>query len=380
MKTKILSILILLSMLLCHQPSYSDDKDHILDHAILVNVNGRKVTRSQLDTMGLILFRSYFPNRDESSINEAELDNLSAKALKELIIICLTEDEFDILKNDEDPLNDIDIPTSKVEKEIKKLKLGKLRNEPLAERYARSKIIRRNIVYASHSSLEPSPREVKLFYLKNKSTVFTGQRMIRIRELFLSSDESNATLSKKQANMLFNTLNKSSISKRLTLFPEMAKEFSRDKFRKDGGLIVTGSPGNFLPQDHTFERGDGTTFFPKEMIEAIHSLNAKGDIILTKSARGWHIIMLDELKGGRKIPLNKCKTIIEGYLSDEKYEDAYSDWLKSKVARNKITWNDGDPFPPEKITSVSNKEESLRYLRAELQNYFDKKKSSTKRR
>lgn len=380
MLKNIIPLCFLLSVLFCTIPYSATADDQILDHAILVNVNGKKITRSELDTMGLILFKTHFPERDESTINEAELDMLSSNALKELIIICLTEDEYKTIMNDENPANDIDIPTSKVDSEMKMLRLNKMRNVPLAERYARSKIIRRSIVYSLRSSMDASPREVKIFYLKNKKTVFTEQRKVRIREIFLSSDEHNATLSKKQANLLYSTLKNNPLEKRLTLFPEMAKEFSKDKFSSDGGLIVTGTPGNFLPQDSTFERQDGTTFFPKEMIQAIHDLNAKGDVILTKSDRGWHIVMLEELSGGRNIPINKCRSIIEGFLSDSKYEEAYSEWLKSKVARNTITWNDGDPFPPEKITSVGNKEDDLRYLRAQLQDYMEQLRNSKKRR
>ena len=379
-RSKLFLILTALITFSCVSKNVDAANNNILDHAILVNVNGKKITRSQLDTMGLILFKMNYPNRDENSINEAELEALSAGAMKELIITFLTEDEYKKIMEDDEPSNDFDITTVQVERELKTMGIGRLKNKPLAERYARSKIMRRNIVYATRSNMDASPREVKKFYLKHKKTVFTGQRMIRIRELFLSSDKSNAELSKKQAYMLYDNLKKNSIAKRISLFPEMAKEFSRDKFAKNGGLIVTGTPGNFFPQEHDFVKPDGTTFFPKEMIQAIHDLNAKGDIIITKSARGWHILLLEEIKGGKKIPFAKAKKIIEGYLGDSKYEKAYIDWLKSKVKKNIITWNDGDPFTPEKITSVASKEESLRFLRTQMQIFIQQENESKKRR
>ena len=379
-RSKLFLILTTLITFSCISQNINAANNDILDHAILVNVNGKKITRSQLDTMGLIIFKMSYPDRDENSINEAELETLSANAMKELIITFLTEDEYKKIMNDDEPSNDFDITTTQVERELKTMRIGRLKNNPLAERYARSKIMRRNIVYATRSNMDASPREVKKFYLKNRKTVFTGQRMIRIRELFLSSDKSNEKLSKKQAYMLYNNLRKNPITKRISLFPEMAKEFSKDKFAKNGGLIVTGTPGNFFPQEHDFVRPDGTTYFPKEMIQAIHDLNARGDVIITRSDKGWHIILLEEIKGGKKIPFSQAKKIIEGYIGDLKYENAYIDWLKSKVKKNIITWNDGDPFPPEKITSVASSEESLRFLRAQMQIYIQQEKESKKRR
>ena len=380
MRTNLVITLTLILAIFCCKVESQADENQILNHAILVNVNGNKITRSQLDTMGKILFKMNFPGRDEKSINEAELELLSTNALKELITIFLTEDEYDKIMNDENPNNDFKIKSRDVDREIRNMNLGKLKNQPLAERYARSKVMRRNIVYSTRSGMDASPREVKRFYLKNRDTVFTEQKKIRIRELFLSSDASNDSLSKKQAMMLYNNLKSKSVTQRLKLFPEMAREFSRDRFAAKGGLLVTGTPGNFFPQEHNFKRPDGSLYFPQEMIQAIHDLNAKGDIIITKSNKGWHIIILEAIRGGKKIPFNKVKNIIENYLADNTYEEAYYDWLKTKVARNRITWNDGDPFPPDKITSKPNQEESLRYLRNQLQNYMEEQRKPKNRR
>ncbi len=360
-------------------PLYSADQQ-ILNHAILLNVNGRKVTRSQLDTMGEILFKMNYPNRDETNINEAEIEALSANALKELIIIYLTEDAYTDIMNDDESRNDFDITSSQVEHELKTMNVGKLKNTPLAERFARSNIIRRNIVYSTKSGMDASPREVKLFYVKNRKTIFTEQRKVRIREIFLSSDKSNESLSKKQAFMLYNNLRQYPVEKRLKMFPEMAKEFSRDRFAQESGLIVTGTPGNFFPQDFDFKRRDGSLFFPKEMIQAIHELNARGDIIITKSDKGWHIILLEAIKGGKNIPFQKVRSIIENYLGDRKYEEAYYEWLKSRVSKNKITWNDGEPFQQDKITTKPDPEETLRFFRNQLQLYIEQQKNSQTRR
>ena len=348
--------------------------NQFLDHAILVNVNDKKITRSQLDAIGMLLFKMHFPNRDEKSINEAELEELSANALKELIIMCLTEDEMQILNDDDDDLNDIEITSEDIDRQIKNLNIKDLSITPIIERYAKSRVIKNKIIYGSKSGMDPSPRDIKTFYLKNRKTVFTEQRMVRIRELFLSSDSSNADIAKKQAYMLYNTLKKSSTRKRLTLFPQMAKEFSQDMFKKNGGLIPTGTPGNFMAQDSEFKRQDGRLVFPQPMIDAIYELNSQGDIMITKSDRGWHILLLDAIKGGRKIPISKCRAIIENFLADENFEDAYHDWLITKVKKSRIAWNDGTEFPLNKIVARPKREEQLRYLRAQLQYYINMKK------
>eukprot|EP00831_Metopus_contortus_P043586 TRINITY_DN34984_c0_g1_i1.p1 TRINITY_DN34984_c0_g1~~TRINITY_DN34984_c0_g1_i1.p1 ORF type:complete len:418 (-),score=51.20 TRINITY_DN34984_c0_g1_i1:209-1462(-) len=373
-------LLLMLSTLSVLLTTKADAQEtEFLDHAILVNVNDIKITRSQLDKMGLMLFKMNYPNRDENTINESELEELSANALKELIIICLTEDEADIRNSDEDTLNDLTVSSEDIDRQLQALGLKSFSTSPLAQRFAKSKTLRSKIIYGAKSGMNPSPRDVKIFYLKNRNTVFTEQRLIRIRELFLSSDSLNASITKKQAQMLYNTLKKSSIKKRFQLFPQMATEFSQDKFKKDGGLIVTGTPGNFIPQDSDFIRSDGSTAFPKEMIQTIHDLSAAGDIMLTKSSKGWHIIMLEAVKGGKKVPINKCRGIIEGYLEDQNFEEAYNEWLVEKVKDSRIMWNDGDPFPTEKITDKLSKEESLRYLRAQFQYYIEMSKNKKRR-
>ncbi len=380
MRSRFLLIFCILLIIATYNGAIQAANNQILDHAILVNVNGKKITRSQLDTMGKILFEMHFPGRDETSINDAELEALSTNALKELIIIFLTEDEYDKIMNDDDAKNDFEITTSEVGQELRRMNIGRLINEPIAERYARTKIMRRNIVYSTRSNLDASPREVKMFYLKHKKTVFTEQRLVRVRQIFLSCDESNESLCKKQANMLYEMLKNNTIDKRIQLFPEMAKEFSRDKLAQGGGLIVTGAPGNFMPQDHTFQRPDGTYFFPKEMIQGIRDLNSRGDVILTKSDKGWHILLLEAIKGGRNIPFNKIRKIVENFIGDSKYEEAYYQWLTTKVSRNRITWNDGTPFPPDKITQGTNEEDDLRFLRNQLQMYMESLRNPNARR
>ena len=50
-RTNFTLVLILIITVFCVKAELSANENQILDHAILVNVNGKKITRSQLDTM-----------------------------------------------------------------------------------------------------------------------------------------------------------------------------------------------------------------------------------------------------------------------------------------------------------------------------------------
>ena len=52
----VITLTLILAVFYCKAESQADE-NQILNHAILVNVNGNKITRSQLDTMGKILFK-----------------------------------------------------------------------------------------------------------------------------------------------------------------------------------------------------------------------------------------------------------------------------------------------------------------------------------
>lgn len=344
-----------------------------LQHAILVNVNSRKITRKDLNDMGAILFRMNFPDRPMEEVTEKEIAALSASALRELVIMNLVEDEVKTLNSDDKPENDIDVDSEMVARQVSLLGLDKLIGKPLTMRFAKSRIMLDRILMSRGMTMNSSPRSIINFYNKHRRDIFVTRRMVKVRHIFLSEDALSPDTTKKQASMLYDELKKMPQDKRYVMFPKMAKDFSQDRFKANGGLLDFGN-GGWFPQDHDFVNASGVALFPEGMLRGIRSLTAKGDVKLSKSANGWHILMLEDAKGGRSISIRRARTFIEDFLSQRKVSLYKINWLGGKVDRSEVIWNDGDKFPREKILFQMGQEQELEFLRMRVQRAFDSNK------
>ncbi len=343
-----------------------------LQHAILVNVNSNKITRKNLDDMGLLLFRLNFPDRPLEEVTEKEVAALSAGALRELIIIDLVEDEVNILNSDSDATNDVRVTSEEVSDQVNRMGLTKFIAKPLTMRFAKSQISMDIILQRRGMSATCAPREVLNFYKNHRDDIFVTRRMVKVRHIFLAQDTITPELTKKQAAMLYDELNKLSLDKRAEMFPKMAKNFSQDRFKEKGGLLNVGSDGWF-PQDYEFKMQNGKSVFPDGMLRGVRSLTGKGDVKLSKSESGWHILYLEDVKGGVVIPIRKARKYIENFLSQRKVDIFKANWLGDKVDRSNVIWNDGDKFPRDKIVMQPEATQGMEFMRMRIQRDFDKK-------
>ncbi len=341
-----------------------------LQHAILVSVNSRKITRHDLDDMGLLLFTVNFPDRRLDEVTEDELDQLSTTALRELIILNLIEDEVEKLNTDKEERNNIVVKDDEVMTNVKELGVEKHLALPLTLRFAKSQLVMNQFLGRTGTIFTPTPGIVRSFYTLHKDDVFTTERMVRVRHIFIPADTEGSSIAKKQAQMLYDELRKMPDDKRARMFPEMAKEFSQGRFKEDGGLINI-SEGGWFPQYHDFKMKDGTTFFPEGMLRAIRALSVVGDVQFSRSEAGWHILYLEEFKGGVTLPMTKVRKNIEDYLLQEAIDQGKIGWLDRKSQASNIIWHDGTPFPREKILLSMDAKQRLQFLRQRIHRLFD---------
>lgn len=362
------NLLVLLLLLLLPALCFAEDvPSSSLQHAILVSVNGRKITRRDLDDMGLLLFTINFPDRPKDEVTEEELDQLSTTALRELIILNLVEDEHEKINADKDERNNITIKDGEIMENVHDLGIQEHLGIPLSLRFAKSQITFNQFLAQTGTVFTPTPRIINNFYNAHKSDVFTTERMVQVRHIFIPLDTDASTISKKQAHMLYDELRKMDLAKRARMFPEMAKEFSQGRFKSKGGLISLSSDGeSWFPQNHAFKMSDGSTFFPEGMLRGIRALAEQGDVQLSKSTAGWHILYLDQVKGGKIIPLSRARKLVEDYLLQESIERVKINWLDRKSAKSNIIWHDGDPFPREKILLGMDPAQRLQFLRTRI--------------
>lgn len=345
--------------------AYAEEKS-VLNHAILLTVNSRQITRKNLDDMGLILFRMNFPERPLDGVTPEEIDRLSSSALRELVILNLVEDELDVINSDKIPENDVRVSEMDIEQQIEMYRLQKFDTKQLTQRFGSYQAGMSSMINARAAGFTPRPKQIFKFYKKHKDTLFTERREIKLRHIYMSMDPINPETTKRQTRMIYEDIQEVPAAKRVDAFAKAAKDFSQDRFAASGGIVPAG-PGGWFPQDHDFIGKDGKSMMPPEMLQSIRSLNARGEMVHFKSKNGWHILLLEDIKGGRKIPFKKIRKFIEEYLSNELFEKEKSEWLEMKVKRSRILWNDGDEFPQDQILTGIDEEQRLQMLRERIQ-------------
>ena len=341
----------------------SEGGGQVLHHAILVNVNSRKVTRNDLDDMARLLFHINFPDRSIEEISDSELDHVSANAMRELIVMNLVEEEVEKRAAESDTRTHIRLSSENIMGHVRALGIEKFLARPLTLRLAKSQLAMNHILSQfGGGNFTPSPRQILHLYNEHREDVFVTRRMVNVRHILIPESSFSPELSKKQASMLFDELSEMSAERRKQMFPEMARKFSQDRFRNTGGLLEVGE-GGWFPQDFDFRMPDGSAFFPEGMLKAIRTLGEIGDVRMGKSDTGWHLVLREGARGGEAIPFNRVRRLIEDYLSQEAVDAVKIRWLDNVTKRSNIIWNDGDPFPRDKILLGPDPKERLEYLR-----------------
>ncbi|MBP5232659.1 MAG: peptidylprolyl isomerase [Planctomycetes bacterium] len=329
-------------------------------HRILVKVDSRNITQTDFDDMGEVMFRLFYPDRKLNEITPQELAELNPLALKELVIIHLVEGETETLNTDKDGRNNVRVTSAEVARYLRNTHLDRLPNNRMASRYARTQLSLNQVVRAYVSEPTPSPRKVLDFYRDHRGTVFTTERLVKVRHIFLNGDDDTV---KRKAMRLYEDLRNQPAAGRSEEFARAARSFSEDRFKASGGLLVLGDREGWFPQDHNFKLPDGTTLFPQPMLEGIAALRNPGDVELRKSEKGWHIVFLEDIKGGTVIPYPKVRRMIEDYLGQAAIDTGKQHWLREKTARTLITWNDGTSFPVDKVMAGIPDEQRLKMFR-----------------
>ena len=330
-------------------------------HRILIKVDSHNITQTDFDDMGEVMFRLFYPDRKLNEITPQELAELNPLALKELVLLHLVEGETEILNSDQDGHNNVRVTAAEVARYLRNTQLDRLTDNRMARRYARTQLSLNQVVRFYVTEPTPAPRKVLDFYREHRDSVFTTERQVKVRHIFLNGADDEVV--KRKAMRLFDDLRAVPAADRTEEFSRAARSFSEDRFKTGGGLLILGDRDGWFPQDHNFKLPDGGTIFPQPMLEGIAALRNPGDIELRKSEKGWHIVYLEDIKGGTVIPYAKVRRMIEDYLGQTAVEAGKQHWLREKTARTLITWNDGSSFPVDKIMAGIPEEQRLKMFR-----------------
>ncbi len=314
-----------------------------LAHAIFLKVNGQTITQEQVvEAVKYIIKREYNNVMPE---DEQELENIQEAAQRDLVRSLLIHSEAAKLS--------LSIDSNRLKFIIRASGLTQDEITPAIRRILEADELFSDLMMATGTPLrEPSPREIKDFYSKNKNE-FSTNSMIVVRTIFIATDDRRPqAYYKSQGEDLMRRLEAVPAAQRTAAFAKAAEETSQDVFAKFGGLLTGGSPERWIPKDFNNRNADGSPIFPPTMVEEIKRLSKPGDLRLAVSADGIHILYCEDVRGGRTVPWSEANDIVEFVLKERYKNRQLRIWLNQIYDRSDVRWHDGAVYEKENLTRI----------------------------
>lgn len=311
-------------------------------YAILLKVNDKTITQEQVREMAQLLVK-----REYNSVmpeDEEELEIILKAAIRELArthlihydaaangIHLSREDSKRIMRNS-------GIPPEEITPTIRRV----LEADDLFE----------TLMASSGTPIsQPSPREVKAFYLENREGFRTNAFVI-VRTIFLPAERDRQSYFKARAEAMIAQLEAVPLSQRTEAFAKQAREYSQDMFAEYGGLLTGDSPEPWIPKEFNNVKPDGSPLLPPTMAEEIRRLNRKGELRLAVSAEGMHLLYCEDVQGGKELSWDEATRLIDFVLKQRVRNERLRAWLSRVYDRSDLRWHDGTRYEKEELTEV----------------------------
>lgn len=314
-----------------------------LAHAIFVKVNGQTITQEQvLEAAKYLIKREYNSVTPE---DEEELDEIQQAALRDLVRTYLI---LDTAKR-----SGINVTPEMYKRRERSSGLKQEEVTPTIRKMLVVDDVFEELMMMQGTPInQPSPREVKEFYAKNRDE-FKTNTFIVVRTIFLPLDPRRSqAFMKNQGDTLMQQIAAIPMPQRTEGFAAAAKEYSQDVFSEHGGLLTGDAPEKWIPKDFNNDTPDGRSMFPPTMVEEIRRLNKPGDIRLAVSADGIHLVYCEDVRGGEEISWGEAKRIIEYVITERVRNKRLRQWLNRIYDRSDVRWHDGTVFDKNSLTEI----------------------------
>lgn len=314
-----------------------------LAYAIFLRVNGRPITQDNVAQAVRFLVKREYNDTPPADLEEHE--NIQKAAIRDLVRSHLIHSEATRLNIK------LDRGFSRRAVAISGLRPDEV--TPTIRRILEADDLFEEIMMAEGTPIrEPSPKEVKDFYINNRDSFRTDAYVI-VRTIFIGDDGSQAqSYFKDRATEVMHRILEMPVSQRADAFAKAAREYSQDIFAEFGGLLTGSSPEHWMPQEFTNQNPNGEPIFPQPMIEGIRRLKTPGEIRLAVSEDGMHLLYLEDIRGGSVIPWGEAKRIIDFHLKQVKRNTAMRDWINRVYDRSDVRWHNGTAFEKELLTEI----------------------------
>ncbi len=315
-----------------------------LAHAIFVKVNGRTITQEQvLDAVRFIVHREY---DDVMPVDEMELETIQEAALRDLVRTYLIHDAVEQYPEIR--------PTADMYKRAERNSgMAPERITPTIRRMLVADDLFTNLMMMEGTPVsEPSPREVKEFYAKNRDE-FRPSGTIIVRTIFIPLDGRRPqAYFRAQGEELMNTLRSVPVAQRTEAFANAARQYSQDVFAEFGGLLTADSPDRWISSTFPNRNAEGEPIFPETMAVEIRRLSRAGEIRIAVSDDGVHLVYCEDIRHGRELSWAEAKRIIDYVLTEQLRNERLRWWINRIYEQSDVRWHDGAPFEKDTLTKI----------------------------
>lgn len=193
---------------------------------------------------------------------------------------------------------------------------------------------------------EPSPREVREFYLEHRDS-FTHPRRVRARHITIPKALPETRSSElRRAKRLRNEAMAEG-----TVFAELAKRRGGTALdRRSGGLIIypeTEKQGFFFNPKRSDLRQQEV--YPTAMLDALEELEKGSVSEVIESDRGFHILYVDEEIPAKTFEFSEVQAKIRQHLFRLARIRLQRKWIARVVDESRVTWRDNTEVAPSEI-------------------------------
>ena len=299
---------------------------------VLVQVNDKTITQGEVDAeIGEIskMMQSRGRSGDQFAMM---LPTIKPQIIDSLVVRALLADEF-AKKN-------ITVSDGEIDKEIEKIKTtipkGKTLEELLKSNGVSDKAFRGDIMEQVKLSKllgigEPTEKELKEFYEKNKSRLYEMPETVRARHILITVNATDDAAKKAVKKEKAEALRKQLVDSKGANFEKLAKDNSDCPSKAMGGDLGEFRKGQMVP---AFEA-------------AAFALKTNEISAVVETDFGYHVIQMTEHNSPRTVVFDEVKTQIAAQYKGRQLQEKAGPFIQELRDKAKITYQNGaEPVKP----------------------------------
>ena len=299
---------------------------------VLVKVNDKTITQGDVDTE-IAEISKMMQSRGRSSEQFAMmLPTIKPQVIDSLVVRALLADEF-AKKN-------ITVSDDEINKEIEKIKTtlpkGKnleelLKNNGVSDKSFRADIMEQVKLSKLLGIGEPTEKEMKEFYEKNKSRLYDVPETVRARHILIAVNATDDAAKKAVKKAKAEALQKQLVASKGADFEKLAKDNSDCPSKAMGGDLGEFRKGQMVP---AFE-------------VVAFSLKTNEISAVVETDFGYHVIQMTEHNSPRTVAFDDVKPQIAAQYKGRQLQEKAGPFIQELRDKAKITYQNGaEPVKP----------------------------------